>query len=415
MRKKILKHKQNRRDMAPAGQSCLELARERVRYCFDNYDRVTVMFSGGKDSTVCLNLALEENARRGLGPLDVIHVDEEAIPPQTVEYCQRVSERPDVRFHWVCAPVVHRNACSEEEPDWYCWDPDRRSVWCRDLPKKAIVHLPNFRKGMGVPHISRCMFPPSYGNVVSIMGIRTQESLSRLRAIVVKQGDHAFMTQDPDAKWIYKAYPIYDWKSEDVWLAPDQFGWDYNRSYDFMHLHGVPLHAQRCAPPFGEQPIRRLDTYKVCWPELWAKMTQRVRGASTAARYANTELYGFALDEDAKPEDMTWEQYTMELLERLEVSARAEVTDAIRTNIGVHKRYTNDPIPDAIPHPRSGYSWKVLCVPAVIGSNKFDRQKQKVWNMAQLNRTAQGVPAGIELLDGPLVHNQDSPGMQDLK
>jgi predicted phosphoadenosine phosphosulfate sulfurtransferase len=32
-----------------------DAALERFRYLFDNFDKVVVSFSGGKDSTVCLN------------------------------------------------------------------------------------------------------------------------------------------------------------------------------------------------------------------------------------------------------------------------------------------------------------------------------------------------------------------------
>ena len=39
-------------------KSVLDLAYERLNNVFDQFDTVSVSFSGGKDSTICLNLTL---------------------------------------------------------------------------------------------------------------------------------------------------------------------------------------------------------------------------------------------------------------------------------------------------------------------------------------------------------------------
>ena len=72
-------------------KSVLDLAYERLNNVFDQFDTVSVSFSGGKDSTICLNLTLEVARQRNRLPLDVVHWDEEAIPYQTEEYVRRVS------------------------------------------------------------------------------------------------------------------------------------------------------------------------------------------------------------------------------------------------------------------------------------------------------------------------------------
>ena len=46
---------------------------------------------------------------------------------------------------------------------------------------------------------------------------------------------------------IYNAYPIYDWKTTDVWTANGKFQWDYNVLYDLYYRAGVNLERQRVA------------------------------------------------------------------------------------------------------------------------------------------------------------------------
>jgi predicted phosphoadenosine phosphosulfate sulfurtransferase len=375
-------------------QSCYDLAVERVGKCFDRFDKVVVSFSGGKDSTACLQIALDAATRRNALPLEVVSFDEEAIPPDTVEYMDRVSQRADVNFRWYCIPIEHRNACSEKQPVWYTWGEEDRCKWVRELPSQAITDLPGFRRGMAIPDAIPLIYGQSFGTVCVIMGIRCQESMSRYSAIASKPASvthDAFLTPFDKAKWITKAYPIYDWSTDDVWRAPALFGWDYNRAYDVMEKAGVPRNLQRCAPPFGEQPIRGLWKFKVCWPELWSRMTHRVRGAATAARYANTGLYGCGLSDEDLPHGKTWQQHTLDLLSNLEESAKPEVASAIAALMNQHRSRTSDAIPDDKPHSISGYCWKSLCIVAKVGSDKFGRQSQKVTTKAIAVRRKNGI------------------------
>ena len=63
----------------------------------------------------------------------------------------------------------------------------------------------------------------------------------------------------------------------------------YNKVYDVLDKMGVGKNEQRVCVPFGEEPMRGLWQYKVGWPDLWAKMTSRVPGASTAEKYSRTQ------------------------------------------------------------------------------------------------------------------------------
>lgn len=370
-------------------KNCVDAAKERIEYCFDNFDNVVVSFSGGKDSTACLNLALEIARHKKKLPLKVITFDEEAIPPETVEYQQRVCEIDDIDFDWYCVPIQHRNACSSKQQHWYPWAPEDKHKWVRDLPKTAITEYKGFKRDGIVDQVPR-LFPGTQGTVASIMGIRTQESMTRYRTIASKRGAKAFMTPHP-SKYIMNCYPIYDWTADDVWLAPKEFGWDYNRAYDVMTMAGMPLSLQRCCPPYGEQPIRGLWRFKTCWPELWGKMVDRVHGAATAARYANTGMYGCSIKDDDLPEGMTWQEYTMQTLSRLPDGAKKEVANVLKQCLGIHRSRSKNPMPESEPDPLSGFCWKTLSIAPKIGGDKFGRTSQKLTSKGLQERMKRGI------------------------
>lgn len=219
------------------------------------------------------------------------------------------------------------------------------------------------------------IFPNSMGSVCILTGIRTQESLRRFRVIATKKND-AFVTSRAEYGNSYRAFPIYDWSSEDVWKLVQNKGYDYNQTYDIFNKTRLynKLLTQRVCPPFGEEPLRGLWVYAECFPELWHKMLHRVKGVSTAWRYANTELYS----NWSKPDNLTWQQYCKMVLDTYtEPEYRNMVADNINSMIRNHFNKTDDPIRDEDTHPLSGCSWKFLAKLAIKGDFK-GRQKQQM-------------------------------------
>lgn len=384
---KIRKKKSVNRDV-------LSLARERVREAFKLFDTVAVSFSGGKDSTAVLNLTLEAARELGRTPLPVFFFDEEAIVPETVEYCERVRAIPDIDFTWLCVPARQRNACSLKHPFWWPWAPEDRDRWVRPLPGDVVTHLDGFpekpKDRPPIPGAVGYMFKASeYGRVGMMMGIRGQESLTRLRAVLMTTKDsRPYIRQfgaERNRKNLFKVYPIYDWTTEDVWTAPAEFGWDYNRAYDAMDKCGFPPHTQRVCPPFGEEPLRSLWYYQQAAPELWDQMCRRVPGAATAARYSRTSLYSFGGVPD-KPKGMTWREFIKYHVDKHPDEVRGEVARRVYNHVRTHFKKTKDPLAVNNIHPLTGVSWKFLLNIAIRGDFKGRRQNNALPSMYESNK-----------------------------
>lgn len=348
-----------------------DAAVERVEYAYGLFDTLSVAFSGGKDSTCVLQVAIEATRRLGRPPLRVIFWDEEAIPYETEAYVRRINEQygPEgegvIRLEWYCIPVQHRNACSPKAPYWWCWDPDHRDRWVRPLPPEAITELEGFEvqppgARRSIPNCDELTFRfERDGMVGSMLGIRSQESLMRQRMVRAREVDNWII---PRLRHVKKLYPVYDWGYHDVWRAIREFGWDYNEAYDVMEMAGIQGPDQRCAPPYGEQPLLGLWQFHVCFPDIWDRMCERVPGAAAAARYARTEVYGLVGRQMPKPADLPWPEWISRLIERWENEngARDFVARDVQKNLHMHYRNTPDPVLVYTPHPNGGITWRHL-------------------------------------------------------
>lgn len=377
-------------------------ALNRIRNLYDQFDEIVVLFSGGKDSTALLYLTKIIAKEKGRLPLKVNFYDEEAIHPPTIEYVARVSEDPDLNFRWFCVPLKHRNACSSSSPWWYVWNPEKQNLWVRDLPPKAITEWPGFFKGLSTESFSHLTVPYSNKRTAFLMGIRTQESIRRLRIVSRRREDNyiskifrrvqiehyndpkliaEFRHKVTDRKaqvsnrFVYfasnacHAYPIYDWSSVDVWRLVYEKKIDYNRTYDCYQKTKIAnkLLSQRVAPPFGEQPLQGLYLYAQLWPEIWHKMLNRVPGVATAWRYAKTELYSVR----QKPESLTWQEYAKFIVEhQYEGKTQIKVEENVNQLINWHYSQTTDELHGVKAHPLTGASWKFICMVAIKGDLK---------------------------------------------
>jgi len=298
-------------------------ARQRLSDLFDDFERVYLSFSGGKDSSALLHLALDVAREKGRLPLDVMTIDLEGQYQHSREYVERVMSHPEIRPWWICLPLHLRNAVSQFEPHWLCWDPERRGDWIKPMPTHTSVisdesYFPFFRRGMEFEEFTPAFAEWFSGGVrtACLVAIRSDESLNRYRTIVSTKKtpwkNWCWTTQMSDA--VYNAYPIYDWSTEDVWIAHGKQGWAYNKVYDLMHMAGVPLHEQRLCQPYGDDQRKGLWLFKILEPETWTRIVNRVQGANFGNRYVQLSGNVFGNIRIRLPKGHTWQSYAEFLL-----------------------------------------------------------------------------------------------------
>lgn len=299
-----------------------DAAKERIRWTFDRFPKIILSFSGGKDSSVVMHLVAEECARRNR-KVALLFIDLEAQYLATVDHVSDMFARYGDCFepYWVALPISLRNAVSVFEPQWVCWDRNATSNWVRLPPDNAITD------GKRFPFCEYAMefedFVPSFADwysggelTASIVGIRTQESLRRWKAVHLFNAS-AFENRKyamvQNKKHLVNIYPVFDWKTEDIWAAVGQNNWSYNRIYDLMYQAGKSIHDCRICQPYGDDQREGLDLFRKCEADTWARVVRRVAGANYGNIYCGTVLLGNR--KVLLPKNMTWRKYLEFLLD----------------------------------------------------------------------------------------------------
>lgn len=312
-----------------------DVAIERYDIIFKEFESVYFSVSGGKDSSVMLQLA-GNVARLNSRVFDVLFIDLEAQYTATIEHvCDLFEEYKDVigKVYWICLPISLRNAVSILQPKWVCWDKKDKSKWVREMPED-VINENNcawkwFKHGMEFEEFI-VLFAKWYseinGTTATGIGIRSDESLNRFTTIISQTKEtyktHGWTTHVKSGnKFLdaYNFYPIYDWRCEDIWGAVSQLKLLSNEIYELMYKNGLSIYEQRLCQPYGDDQRNGLDQFKALEPTTWEKVLQRVNGVNFGNIYCRTSLLGNLSSE--KPKHMSWEQYAIYLLESIRMYA----------------------------------------------------------------------------------------------
>lgn len=336
---------------------------DRMSFVFDNFEKIVVSFSGGKDSSVMLHLAMEEAIKREK-KIAVMVIDLEAQYSHTIDHIIDMSNfyKENIELYWICLPLSLRNASSSFDPKWTCWDDEKKDLWVRDIPDGAISDLnyfPFFQKGMEFEEFI-VLFAEWFSqgsSTATLVGIRADESLNRYRTVASKsysRKKEMFL----DRPWttrvigsVYNCYPIYDWKTSDVWVYKRKNkNKPHNKIYDLMHQAGVSPSQQRLCQPYGDDQRRGLWLYHLLEPETWYKVIARVSGANSMSLYVNESGNITGYSKVYKPDGHTYKSFCHLLLSTMPKKSRDHFLKRFRVFVkGWRCRGYIDDMPDEAP------------------------------------------------------------------
>jgi predicted phosphoadenosine phosphosulfate sulfurtransferase len=355
------------------GINVLEATKQRIEYTFDKFERIYISFSGGKDSTVMMHLIMDECIKRKR-KVGVMFIDWECQFDLTIRHIENMFNIYEdyIDLYWVQLPMTTWNGCSMHQPEWTAWNENKKDLWIREKSKKAITDKKYFSfyyDGMTFEEFTP-LFSEwySYGELcANFIGIRTQESLNRFRAIArnIDRFNGKPWTTNPISN-TWNIYPLYDWSTKDDWIYFGKSGKAYNKLYDRMHQAGMTIHQMRIDEPFGDTQRQSLWLYHLIEPKTWAKMVARVAGANSGALYCGDGGNILGNKKISLPEGHTWQSFANMLLNTMPPATSEHYKNKIAVYLKWHmKRGYEDGIPDFAPRKLETTgkvpSWRRIC------------------------------------------------------
>ena len=265
-------------------QNVVDAARQRIKNVFENGLPVYLSFSCGKDSLCMAHIVYSMilSGEISAKQLTVIFIDEEGLYKSMLEAAYRwrkIFLSVGAKFEWYCLEVKQCSTLDNlsATESWITWEKSKRDVWMREPPPFAITESPL------VPYAGYCNYQTFCINRtkdgIQIIGLRTAESIQRLKAVSFQKRTRNII------------YPIYDWKDGDVWLYIKENNLEFPEVYIRLYEAGVSRQRLRLCCFFGDSSIAGLKWVAETDPDLWEKIERRYPNAYLVMLYWDSEMF----------------------------------------------------------------------------------------------------------------------------
>ena len=277
---------------------------------FDNIDHNVISFSGGKDSTAMLLLAIE----RDTPDLSVVFADTGNEHEQTYDYVRYIEQTTGVPIRWVKADFS-RQIAGKREFVLTKW----ADKW--GAPQEAIDRAAAALVPTGNPFLDLCIwkgrFPSTKvafcseelkrnpiieqvqkplletGNVISWQGVRRNESLNRR---FLTERELKITAENGNELWNYR--PILDWTADDCFAMHKKHGIKHNPLYE------QGMGRVGCMPCINARKDE-LNEISKRFPEAIDRIEQWERAVSLASKQSCSTFF----PSEGLPDDATMQQH----------------------------------------------------------------------------------------------------------
>ncbi len=296
-------------------ENVLEKAQERIRYAFDDFETVICTISGGKDSLVCLHLAIMEAEKRGR-KVRCVFLDQEAEWEASIVEVRRWMQHPTVEPYWIRAPFILENSMgviNDNQHYLLTYDPENEDKWIHPRDPLAIYEWPvevedAVKKHKSGNHdvimyngknyqdfyfaLGAALWMACEGPTMILGGMRANEALGRLM-----MSTHKIYRNINSTYWAthgcmpflsnMQMNPIYDWKGSDVWKYIYDNKLPYNSLYDRLYQIGTSHRGMRVSSVCHEMALSSISVFAEIEPAVWDRIQRRLAGANSMHNLGN--------------------------------------------------------------------------------------------------------------------------------
>ena len=249
----------------------LEASIERIKDVLLTFDSHVVMFSGGKDSMVTLDLV--DKIRKEMGFKDktkVVFRDEEVIPDDVIDFVLRLAKSGKYDFYYYAIPMKSELYFMGNKETYIQWDVKRKGKYVREKPDIARLNddlvLDQYNADDYIADDIGLK-----GKIAYITGIRTDESLVRLQSVMVNKRNPYIANIPTSKKSIKLIKPIYDWSEKDIFKYFHDEKVPYCTVYDNQVWNDMRL---RVATPLHAEASKQFDKVKSIYPRYYGQIVQ---------------------------------------------------------------------------------------------------------------------------------------------